>query len=38
MKLWIDDYRPAPAGWQRAKTVTEAIRMIATAPEDITAI
>lgn len=32
MKLWVDDIRPAPEGWVRAKTVTEAIRLIHTNP------
>lgn len=35
MKLFIDDFRPAPIGWMRAKTVTEAISMIANSPERI---
>lgn len=28
MKLWLDDLRPAPEGWTRAKTVGEAIRLL----------
>ena len=28
MKLYIDDIRPAPEGWQQARTVTDAIRFI----------
>ena len=28
MKLYIDDIRPAPDGWQQARTVTDAIRFI----------
>lgn len=30
MKLWVDDIRPAPEGWERARSVTEAIRILAT--------
>lgn len=30
MKLWVDDIRPAPEGWTRARSVTEAIRILAT--------
>jgi hypothetical protein len=29
MKLFIDDIRPAPEGWQQARTVTDAIRFLA---------
>lgn len=32
MKLWVDDLRAAPEGWERATTVTEAIRALATYP------
>ena len=28
MKLFVDDMRSAPEGWQLARTVTEAIRML----------
>lgn len=28
MKVYIDDIRPAPDGWQQARTVTDAIRFI----------
>lgn len=28
MKLYIDDIRPAPEGWQQARTVTDAIRIL----------
>lgn len=28
MKLYIDDIRPAPDGWQQARTVTDAIRFL----------
>jgi hypothetical protein len=28
MKLFVDDIRPAPEGWQQARTVTEAIRFL----------
>lgn len=30
MRLWVDDIRPAPEGWVRARSVTEAIRLLAT--------
>lgn len=29
MKLFVDDIRPAPEGWQQARTVTAAIRFLA---------
>ena len=28
MKLYVDDIRPAPEGWQQARTVTDAIRFL----------
>lgn len=28
MKLWVDDIRPAPEGWTRAETISEAIKLI----------
>lgn len=28
MKLWVDDIRPAPKGWTRAETISEAINLI----------
>lgn len=34
MKLWVDDIRPAPEGWHRARSVTEAIRILATMDVD----
>lgn len=30
MKVWLDDERPAPVGWICARTVREAIRLLAT--------
>lgn len=30
MKLYVDDLRKCPEGWQLARTVTEAIRILAT--------
>jgi hypothetical protein len=30
MNLWVDDIRKEPEGWLRAKTVTDAIRMLDT--------
>ena len=32
IKLFVDDSRPEPKGWHRARTVTEAIRILATVP------
>ncbi len=29
LKLYVDDIRPAPEGWQQARTVTDAIKFIA---------
>lgn len=34
MKLWVDDYRPAPRGWVWAKNVTAAVRMLSSYPGD----
>lgn len=28
MKLWVDDIRPAPNGWTRAETISQAINII----------
>jgi len=28
LKLFVDDYRPAPEGWHLAKTITEAVRIL----------
>lgn len=28
MKLWVDDIRPAPEGWTRAETISEAVNLI----------
>lgn len=36
MKLWVDDLRPAPAGWHWARTVNEAIRILAS--QDVTEV
>ena len=30
MKLWLDDTRPEPSGWTRAKTALEAISLLKT--------
>lgn len=35
MKLYIDDIRPAPEGWQQARTVTDAIRFLAQFKDQI---
>ena len=32
MKLYVDDLRKCPDGWHLARTVTEAIRVLATMP------
>lgn len=32
MKLYVDDMRACPDGWVPARTVTEAIRILATLP------
>ena len=34
MKLYVDDIRACPEGWIPARTVTEAIRALATMPID----
>ena len=34
MRLFVDDERRAPKGWHRARTVTEAIRALATISVD----
>lgn len=38
MKLFVDDYRPCPAGWHLARTVTEAIRVLATMPVEVVSL
>lgn len=38
MKIFVDDYRPTPRGWECAHNVTEAIRKIFTSPENIEVI
>lgn len=35
MKLFVDDIRPAPEGWQQARTVTDAIRFLARFGEQV---
>lgn len=30
MKLWVDDERPAPRGWRRARTVAQALKLLDT--------
>jgi hypothetical protein len=37
MKLWLDDQRPAPPGFERAKTTREAIRLIVAQDVDVIA-
>jgi hypothetical protein len=34
VKLWLDDMRPAPVGWQWAKTVQEAQELLSTGDVD----
>lgn len=36
MKLWVDDIRPAPEGWTRAKTISEAVDLMMRYGEEIT--
>ena len=33
MKLWVDDIRKEPEGWRRARSVTEAIRILDSFPD-----
>lgn len=35
MKIWIDDIRPAPKGYQWCKTVNQAINMIQGFEDDV---
>jgi hypothetical protein len=30
MKIWLDDFRPAPHGWRRARRAEEVIRLLKT--------
>ena len=34
MKIWLDDLRPSPQGYETAKSVNEAIRLIETAEKE----
>lgn len=38
MKLYIDDIRPAPDGWQQARTITDAIRFLDMFRREVTDI
>lgn len=38
MKLWVDDIRPAPYGWTRAETISQAINLLYRYREKITHI
>lgn len=38
MKLFVDDIRPAPEGWQQARTVTDAIRFLDMFGHDVTEV
>ena len=35
MKIWLDDIRPAPSGYESAKSVNEAISLIVEAEENL---
>lgn len=38
MKLFVDDLRTCPEGWHVARTVSEAIRVLATMPVEVVSI
>lgn len=38
MKLYVDDIRPAPEGWQQARTVTDAIKFLSNFGNQVTEI
>lgn len=38
MKLWIDDLRTPPQGWTWVKTSREALNLLETRAQDVTAI
>lgn len=38
MKLFVDDIRPAPEGWQQARTVTDAIRFLKMFGDQVTEV
>src|SRR3990167_7879081 len=38
IKLFVDDIRPAMPGWSRARTITEAIRILATSAVDVVSL
>jgi hypothetical protein len=38
MKLYVDDLRKCPEGWHVARTVKEAIRILATVPVEVVSL
>lgn len=36
--LYVDDIRSCPPGWELARTITEAIRVLATVPVDVVSL
>ena len=36
--LWLDDERPAPAGWRHARTVDEAIAIMQSGPVELASL
>lgn len=38
MKLFVDDIRRCPAGWVPARTITEAIRILAAMPVEVVSL
>lgn len=36
--LWLDDERPAPAGWRHARTVAEAIAILQAGPVELASL
>ena len=38
MKIWVDDVRPAPSGWLRARSYDDAVELIDRYSKDITEI
>lgn len=38
LRLFVDDLRECPEGWHPARTVTEAVRVLATMPVDVVSL
>ena len=38
LKLFVDDIRECPEGWHPARTVTEAVRVLATMPVEVVSL